>query len=159
MHKILTLGLLLMGLVHGQAQAQTIGCTREYMPVCGQLPKTTQTFANRCVMTNAGAVLLSDGVCKPQPLTKDVTLKVAPYLEDCMGMVPMRCMRVKIDDQVNWSAHYDNIEDFSFVPGFEYTLLVRITWIDKPPADGTSMRYTLLRELSRQPATSAHFQN
>ena len=147
MLKILSLSLLLLA----AAQAQAGACTREYMPVCGQLPETTQTFANRCVMTNAGAVLLSDGVCKPQPLTKDVTLKVAPHLEDCMGMVPMRCMRVKMDDQEYWSAHYDNIEGFSFVPGFEYNLLVRITWIDKPPADGSSMRYTLLRELSRTP--------
>ena len=144
----LTLSLLLLA----ASQAQAGACTREYMPVCGQLPDTTQTFANRCVMTNAGAVLLNEGECKPKPVTKDVTLKVAPHLMDCMGMVPMRCMSVKMDDQQNWSAHYDRIEGFSFVPGFEYHLLVRITWIDKPPADGSSMRYTLLRELSRTPS-------
>jgi hypothetical protein len=86
------------------------------MPVCGQLPNTTQTFANRCVMTNAGAVLLSEGVCKPQPLTKDVTLKVAHQLIDCMGMVPMRCMRVKMDDQENWSAHYDLVHKDKCAP-------------------------------------------
>ena len=73
------------------------------MPVCGQLPDTTQTFANRCVMKNAGAVMLYEGECKPKPLTKDVTLKVAPKL------------------------------------------------IDKPPADGSSARFKLLRELSRTP--------
>jgi hypothetical protein len=146
----LTLSLLL--LAASQAQAQAGACTREYMPVCGQLPGKTQTFANRCVMTNAGAVLLTEGDCKPKPVTKDVTLKVAPQLIDCMGMVPMLCMRVKMDDQENWSAHYDNIEGFSFVPGFEYNLLVRITWIDKPPADGSSARYKLLRELSRTPS-------
>ena len=139
-------------LLSAQSNCADQVATREYMPVCGQLPDTTQTFANRCVMTNAGAVLLYEGECKPKPLTKDVTLKVAPKLEDCMGMVPMRCMRVKMDDQENWSAHYENIEGFSFVPGFEYNLLVRITWIDKPPADGSSVRYTLLRELSRTPS-------
>jgi len=148
MLKKLTLSLLLLA----ASQAQAGACTREYMPVCGQLPDTTQTFSNPCVMKNAGAVMLSYGVCKPQPLTKDVMLKVAPQLIDCMGVAPMRCMRVKINDQENWSAHYDNIEGFSFVPGFEYNLLVRITWIDKPPADGSSMRYTLLRELSRTPS-------
>lgn len=143
----LTLSLLLLAAFQAQAGA----CTREYKPVCGQLPDTTQTFANRCVMTNAGAVLLSDGDCKPKPVTKDIRLKVAPKLEDCIGIVPMRCMRVKMDDQENWSAHYENIEGFSFVPGFEYTLLVRITWIDKPLADASNVRYTLLRELSRVP--------
>ena len=63
----------------------------------------------------------------------------------------MRCMLVKMEEQQNWSAHYDNIEGFNFVPGFEYTLLVRITWIDKPLADGSSAIFTLLRELSRTP--------
>jgi hypothetical protein len=143
-----TLSLLLLA----SAPAQPGPCTREYMPVCGQLRGKTQTFANRCVMTNAGAVLLLESECNPKPVTKDVTLKVAPQLIDCMGMVPMRCMQVKINDQENWSAHYDNIEGFTFVPGFEYNLMVRIIWIDKPPADGSSMRYTLLRELSRTPS-------
>jgi len=147
----LTLSLLLLASVQAQAQPQAGACTREYMPVCGQLSDKTQTFPNRCVMKNAGAVMLSEGECKPKPLTKDVTLKVAPQLIDCMGVGPMRCMLVKMDEQQNWSAHYDNIEGFNFVPGFEYSLLVRITWIDKPPADGSSMRFTLLRELSRTP--------
>jgi hypothetical protein len=65
----LTLSLLLLAASHAQAGA----CSREYMPVCGQLPDKTQTFANRCVMKNAGAVMLYEGECKPKPkpLTKD----------------------------------------------------------------------------------------
>ena len=134
------------------AHAPASACTREYMPVCGKLPDQPQTFSNRCVMTHAGAVLLSEGECKPPPLTKDVTLIVAPQDIACMGVGPMRCLQVKMDDAKNWSAHYEKIEGFTFVPGFEYTLLVRITWIDKPPVDGSSARFTLLRELSRTPS-------
>jgi hypothetical protein len=65
----LTLSLLLLAATQAQAGA----CTREYMPVCGQLSDKTQTFANRCVMKNAGAVLLYEGECKPKPkpLTKN----------------------------------------------------------------------------------------
>lgn len=144
----LTVTLLLLA----ASQAQAGACTREYMPVCGKLPDQTQTFPNRCVMTNAGAVFVSDGECQPTLLTKDVTLIVAPQNIACMGVVPMRCLQVKIDDAKNWSAHYENIEGFIFIPGFEYTLLVRITWIDKPLADGSSARFTLLRELSRTPS-------
>lgn len=70
----LTLSLLLLVLTQADAGA----CTREYMPVCGQLPGQTQTFSNRCMMKNAGAVFLSEGECKPQPLTKDIKLVVAP---------------------------------------------------------------------------------
>lgn len=152
MHKILTNILLSLALV--QAQAQTIGCTREYMPVCGQLPELSQTFTNRCVMTNAGAVWLADGQCQPQSPSKEFKLVIAPDDVACMGMVPMRCLQVKMEDEKKWSAHYGNIEGFNFVPGFEYTLWVRITWLDMPPADGASTRFTLLRELSRQPVTT-----
>lgn len=143
--------LILSFLLLAASQAQAGACTREYMPVCGQLPCQTQTFSNRCMMKNAGAVFLSEGECKPKPLTKDVTLIVAPQDIACMGLVPMRCLQVKIGDDKKWSAYYTNIEGFSFVPGFEYTLLVRIIWIYKPTADGSSARYTLLRELSRTP--------
>lgn len=143
--------LILSFLLLAASQAQAGACTREYMPVCGQLLCQTQTFSNRCMMKNAGAVFLSEGECKPKPLTKDVTLMVAPQDIACMGVAPMRCLQVKMDDAKSWSAHYENIEGFTFIPGFEYTLLVRITWIDKPPADGSSARFTLLRELSRTP--------
>lgn len=70
----LTLSLLLLVLTQADAGA----CTREYMPVCGQLPDKTKTFPNRCLMNKAGAVFLSEGECKPPPLTKDVKLVVAP---------------------------------------------------------------------------------
>ena len=132
--------------------AQASACTREYMPVCGKLPDQTQTFPNRCVMNKAGAVFSSDGECNPPSLSKDVTLIVAPQDIACMGVEPRRCLQVKVGDAKNWSAHYENIEGFTFIPGFEYTLWVRITWIAKPPADGSSARFTLLRELSRTPS-------
>jgi Kazal-type serine protease inhibitor domain len=45
------------------AQADVGICTREYAPICGQLHKKTQTFANRCVMKNAKAKWVSDGEC------------------------------------------------------------------------------------------------
>ena len=66
LYETLTLSLLLFA----ASQAQAGACTREYMPVCGQLPAKTQTFSNRCMMKNAGAVMLHEGVCKPKPLTK-----------------------------------------------------------------------------------------
>jgi hypothetical protein len=129
-------------------------CTKEFKPVCGYWMHSprTQTFPNRCVMNKAGAVFSSDGECNPPPLSKDVTLIVAPQDIACMGVGPMRCLQVKVGDAKNWSAHYENIEGFTFIPGFEYTLWVRITWIAKPPADGSSARFTLLRELSRTPS-------
>lgn len=49
--------------VSGPSFAQA--CTKEYAPVCGQLPneKNPTTFPNRCVLDSAGARHLSDGEC------------------------------------------------------------------------------------------------
>lgn len=40
-------------------------CTREYAPVCGQVPGETkpQTFANRCMLKAANAKELAQGLC------------------------------------------------------------------------------------------------
>jgi len=150
MPKIFTFILFLAASWHAQAS----GCTREYMAVCGRLAGQTQTFPNRCLMKSAGAVFLSEGACPSHPTTKEVKLVVAAQDIACMGWVPMRCLQVKMDVDKNWSALYEPIEGFSFIPGFEYTLWVRINWIDKPSADGSIARYTLLRELSRLTVTT-----
>jgi hypothetical protein len=39
-------------------------CTREYVPVCGQLLQQYKTFPNRCMMKDAGAIWISDGECQ-----------------------------------------------------------------------------------------------
>ena len=46
-------------------QAQAQACTREYMPVCGQVPgeAQAQTFPNKCLLKVANATQLSEGAC------------------------------------------------------------------------------------------------
>ena len=48
---------------HGPTYAQA--CTREYMPVCGQVPgeAQAQTFPNKCLLKVANATQLSEGAC------------------------------------------------------------------------------------------------
>ena len=45
-------------------------CTREYAPVCGQVPGETkpQTFANRCMLKAARATELAQGICAMEKL-------------------------------------------------------------------------------------------
>jgi hypothetical protein len=130
-------------------------CTREYAPVCGQLPQQNQTFSNRCMMKDAGASWVSDGECSTSQAAapaKNITLIVAPQDVACVGVMPMRCLQVKEGKALTWSNFYSPIEGFTFTPGVQYKLLVRATPVDNPPADGSNTHYALVRVLWRKPA-------
>jgi hypothetical protein len=137
------------------AGAQAGICTREYAPVCGQLPQQTQTFSNRCMMKDAGAAWLSDGECPSSRVNakaKDITLTVAGHDVTCVAAAPMRCLQVKEEKGQKWLNFYSPIEGFTFTRGVEYVLLVRATPIENPPMDSSDTRYELVRVLSRKPA-------
>lgn len=65
------------------------------------------------------------------------------------GVGPMNCMLVKEGDGENWNLFYSQIEGFSYEPGYEYVLQVRKEKIDNPPADGSSIRYRLVKVVSK----------
>jgi hypothetical protein len=145
---IFALALLLM--ISAQVQAQSRACTREYMPVCGQLGQEIKTFPTRCVMLSQGGTWLSDGACTPRetPTSEEIILTVAADDVACVGVVPMRCLRVKRGQSGEWNNFYDSIDGFTFKRGTTYQLLVRATPIPNPPADGSNTHYTLVRVLS-----------
>jgi hypothetical protein len=147
--------LLLTSLLFISIHAQAGICTREYAPVCGQLPQHTQTFSNRCMMKDAGAAWLSDGECPSSRVNakaKDITLTVAGHDEACVAAAPMRCMQVKEDKGQKWLNFYSPIEGFTFTRGVEHVLLVRATPIENPPMDSSDTRYELVRVVSRHAA-------
>ena len=57
----------LICLTSNTAQAQI--CTREYMPVCGQVAgePAPRTFGNRCTLAAAQAIFVSEGQCHALP--------------------------------------------------------------------------------------------
>jgi hypothetical protein len=146
------LSALMFGVVTLHTHAQQPMCTREYMPVCGQSGEEIKTFPTRCVMQLQGGTWLSDGVCPSQaPSTsQEIVFTVAPDDVACVGIVPMRCLQVKMGEASTWSNFYDSIDGFTFQRGTTYQLLVRATPIRNPPADGGSTHYTLLRVISAQ---------
>lgn len=79
------------------------------------------------------------------------TLYVGPELVDCVGVGPMECMQVRENPADPYTLFYQQIEGFTFEPGFEYELLVRVTTIENPPADGSSLRYTLVSVVNQTP--------
>jgi heat shock protein HslJ len=83
-----------------------------------------------------------------------ITMFVGPELLDCVGTGPQTCMQVKLNPESNYTLFYDQIEGFEFEPGYEYELRVLVEPVENPPADASSLKYTLVEEVSRTPVTA-----
>lgn len=79
-------------------------------------------------------------------------LEVAPTKVDCVGVAPMKCLQVR-EAGGKWMNFYAPIEDFDFQEGWRYRLQVEVTKIENPPADGSNLRYQLVRILDKMPVT------
>ncbi|MDR0229182.1 MAG: DUF4377 domain-containing protein [Flavobacteriaceae bacterium] len=87
------------------------------------------------------------GTKQAEPSTTIFT--IAPKKVDCIGVAPMKCLMVKEGKTSDWSFMYQGIEGFDFQEGFEYVIEVKRTKIANPPADGSSIRYTLVKIISK----------
>ncbi len=79
---------------------------------------------------------------------EETTLYVGPTQVDCVGEGPMTCMLVKTEPDGEYTFFYNQIEGFDYVPGYEYELLVNVEEVANPPAGGSSLKYTLIEEVS-----------
>jgi heat shock protein HslJ len=77
------------------------------------------------------------------------TLYVASEPVPCQGIGPQLCLQVKEAPDEAYSLFYDSIEGFVYEPGYDYELLVTVSDIENPPADASSLRYTLVEVLSQ----------
>jgi hypothetical protein len=78
-----------------------------------------------------------------------VTIYIGAEQADCIALNPRRCLLVRESPDGPWLLFYDEIEGFSWEPGYEYTLLVARRTIRNPPADGSSIAYRLVEILAR----------
>lgn len=79
-----------------------------------------------------------------------VRMTVASEKKACTGVGKMECMMVKENNATEWSLFYSGIEGFNYQPGFEYVLLVEKIPVANPPADGSSIKYRLLKEVKKE---------
>jgi hypothetical protein len=77
------------------------------------------------------------------------TFIVGPQTADCTGVAPMKCLQVKEKASEDWTNFYTNIEGFTYEPGYEYVLKVKTEKIANPPADASSIKYTLVKQVSK----------
>jgi heat shock protein HslJ len=87
--------------------------------------------------------------CGPVGGPASKTIYVGPYLVDCEGVAPQKCMLVKERPDDEWSLFYDQIEGFDYEPGHEYELRIAEEKVENPPADASSIRWTLVEVLSK----------
>ncbi len=86
--------------------------------------------------------------------TVEKTYWVNSLKADCVGMSEMKCLEIQKSEQIEsgkWEYMYSGIQGFDFEEGYQYKLLVEEQQIpkDEVPADGSSIKYTLVKILEK----------
>ena len=87
--------------------------------------------------------------CGPVGGSAEKTIYVGPRQVDCVGVAPQKCLLVKEKPGDDWTMHYDQIQGFDYEPGYEYELRIVEEKIENPPADASSIRWTLVEVVSK----------
>lgn len=82
------------------------------------------------------------------------TIFIAGSLADCVGEAPQKCMLYKENPTEDWLFFYDTIDGFEYEEGYIYEIEVAVTKTENPPADGSSLQYTLVKIVSKEKDTS-----
>lgn len=98
------------------------------------------------------AVVLFFGACSTTQNTEKI--KVASQQGDCVGVAPMKCLLVMKEGQTDWEFFYNTIDGFTYEPGYEYVLEVKVDKVENPAADQSSLKYSLVKEVSKEKKTS-----
>lgn len=91
----------------------------------------------------------------PVAAPETVNLFVGPELVECTGVAPQMCMQVRNSPDEDYQFFYNQIDGFTFEPGYEYELLVEVSPVANPPADGSSLSYRLVEVVSQTAVESA----
>ncbi len=102
-----------------------------------------------CTPAGGSEPTTDDGSSDAEGETK--TLFVGPETAECEGVAPQTCLLVKENPDDDYTFFYDSIEGFDYEPGYEYELVVEVTPVENPPADGSSLSYSLVEEVSKTP--------
>lgn len=98
--------------------------------------------------------LITFTACNTTTKIMEETIWVNSYKTDCVGVGPMKCLLVQKESELKedkWTNFYDQIEGFSYVPGYIYQLKIAVEDKDPKtiPADASSKKYKLIKILSK----------
>lgn len=122
-------------------------------------PKPTPTMAVQPMMVNPAPAISQKGLPPARTIFDKASatlgegeqlLVVGPQQADCVSVVPEKCLIVKRPSAFAWSLFYGEIEGFKYQSGTTSLLRVRLETLDRPAADGSTVRYRLVRVLGTQ---------
>lgn len=76
--------------------------------------------------------------------TDTTRMWIGPELVECEGVAPQMCMQVAYAEDAEYQYFYDQIEGFDYQEGTSYVIDVEITEVADPPADASSLSYSLV---------------
>lgn len=80
------------------------------------------------------------------------TVFIGPEKVHCVGVAPIQCMQIKEKVNAPWQLFYDQIEGFNFEAGYDYILQVKVEKREHVPADASSLKWSLVKVLSKTAA-------
>jgi len=92
-------------------------------------------------------ILLSFTSCSSNDGVFDYT--IASRTSDCTGVGPQTCLFVKKGAAKDWELFYSSIDGFDYEPGYEYKLKVKEVKSENTPADASSIKYILVKEIEK----------
>lgn len=111
-------------------------------------------FAIQTLFAIAVAILLAG--CMSNPSTSsEKTLVIGPERMTCQGFIEKECLVARNEATGKWEFFYEEIEGFTHVPGFIYTLEVRLTDRGAEIQDVGRYAYALVRVVDRERVSEA----
>lgn len=89
--------------------------------------------------------------CSSQSSGEVLRMWIAPELAECTGVGPMECLQVSYEEGGPTELFYETIDGFTFEEGTSSVIDVRVDEVENPPADGSSLSYTLVEVISQTP--------
>ena len=77
------------------------------------------------------------------------TIFIKSSYQDCTGEAEQKCLVVKEKGTSDWELFYDTIDGFNYEEGYNYVLDIMVETVDNPPADGSSIKYSLVKIISK----------
>ena len=90
------------------------------------------------------SLVISGALAGCSDSTDTTRLWIGPERVECEGVAPMMCLQVAKSEDGDYQLFYDTIEGFDYEEGTSYVIDVSITEVEDPPADASSLQYTLV---------------
>lgn len=106
----------------------------------------------RNIFLLASIMVLVFSSCNIFQKSNEKSILIGPDTQTCVsGVLETECLQIKrTKDQQEWENFYGKIEGFNFEKGYEYELIVHEEKVENPPADASSVKYKLVKEVSKR---------